>query len=90
VRRDGEGKVVIGRQYQDHNPTPGPVYAGGGYAPIISSIHKGQSAVKELLDKYPDLVNDITTGGASPLHCCGMGRSNQMVTEYIISRGGDM
>ena len=27
------GDVVVGRQYQDHNPNPGPVYAGGGYAP---------------------------------------------------------
>jgi hypothetical protein len=32
VVRDAEtGEVVIGRQYQDHNPRPGPVYAGGGY-----------------------------------------------------------
>jgi len=29
--RDKAGQVVVGKQYQNHNPTPGPVYAGGGY-----------------------------------------------------------
>ena len=27
-------QVVIGKQYQNHNSRPGPVYAGGGYTPI--------------------------------------------------------
>jgi hypothetical protein len=27
--------------------------------------------VGSLLKKYPDLVNDIATGGAQPLHMCG-------------------
>jgi len=35
VKRDGEGKVVIGEQYQGHNPRRGPVYAGGGYTPTL-------------------------------------------------------
>ena len=26
--------TCIARQYQNHNPRPGPVYAGGGYTPI--------------------------------------------------------
>merc|ERR1719379_366594 len=33
VKRDANGDVVIGKQYQNHNPRPGPVYAGGGYTP---------------------------------------------------------
>lgn len=32
VARDKDGDIVIGTQYQNHNPRPGPVYAGGGYA----------------------------------------------------------
>ena len=31
---DGLNQVVIGKQYQNHNSRPGPVYAGGGYTPI--------------------------------------------------------
>lgn len=26
------------RQYQNHNPRPGPVYAGGGYTPINEAL----------------------------------------------------
>ena len=44
-------QVVIGKQYQNHNSRPGPVYAGGGYTPIntvgfmpyyVRLKHKGQ------------------------------------------------
>lgn len=87
VKRDENGQIVIGRQYQNHNPRPGPVYAGGGYTPINEALRKGPAALKPLLDKYPDLVNDISTGGATPLHMCGMGWDNQHATEYLIKRG---
>lgn len=71
VKRDTDGNVVIGRQYQDHNTRPGPVYAGGGYAPSANMLDDAKKLAL-MLDKYPDLVNDITTGGAQPLHMCGM------------------
>merc|ERR1719219_3112943 len=88
VQRDSQtGEVVIGRQYQNHNPRPGPIYAGGGYTPINNALRKGEAALQPLLDKYPDLVNDISTGGATPLHMCGMGRDNQHATAYLIARG---
>jgi len=90
VQRGPGGEVVIGRQYQNHNTRPGPVYAGGGYTPINNALRKGKAALKPLLDKYPDLVNDVSTGGARPLHMCGMGRENQMATEYLIMRGADI
>jgi hypothetical protein len=91
VQRSPEtGEVVIGRQYQNHNPRPGPVYAGGGYTPINNALRKGEAALKPLLDKYPDLANDVSTGGARPLHMCGMGRDNQMATAYLIQRGADV
>jgi len=33
VKRDNDGQVLTGQQYQNHNPRPGPIYAGGGYTP---------------------------------------------------------
>ena len=63
---------MIGRQYQDHNPRPGPVYAGGGYTPTTVALHKGSEALEGLLDKYPHLKDDVSTGGARPRHMCGM------------------
>jgi hypothetical protein len=91
VKRDPDtGEIVIGRQYQNHNKRPGPVYAGGGYTPMSNALRKGEPALKLLLDKYPELVNDVSTGGASPLHMCGMGRDNQQGTAYLISRGADI
>lgn len=88
VKRDStSGEVVIGKQYQNHNSRPGPVYAGGGYTPMSNALRKGEVALKPLLDKYPELANDVSTGGASPLHMCGMGKDNQHATAYLISRG---
>ena len=74
---------MIGRQYQDHNPRPGPVYAGGGYTPTTKAVHAGEPALKKLLDKYPHLVNDVSTGGATPLHMCGMSRRGQASTAFL-------
>lgn len=90
VERDENGDVRVGAQYQNHNPVPGPVYAGGGYTPMVNAVHDGEDALKELIDKYPELVNDISTGGAQPLHMCGMSRDGQLRTAYLIARGGDI
>jgi len=91
VRRDPKtGSVIIGRQYQNHNPRPGPVYAGGGYAPSVSSLGDVEGKLIPLLDKYPDLVNDITTGGAQPLHMCGMSKGKQMAVRALVERGADI
>jgi ankyrin repeat protein len=57
---------------------------------MANALRKGEEAVAALLDKYPDLVNEVSTGGATPLHMCGMGRDNEKVTAFIISRGGDV
>jgi hypothetical protein len=42
-----------------------------------------------LLEKYPDLVNDITitTGGAQPLHMCGMSKNKQYAVRYLMEHG---
>lgn len=101
VQRAADGSVVIGKQYQGHNPRPGPVYSGGGYTPVseaISRFHRETSSglaeadttLAKLLDAHPDLVNDVATGGASPLHTCGMSQTNQHATKFLISRGADV
>lgn len=97
VERNENSAVVWGRQYQNHNTRPGPVYAGGGYTPMslaISEFHDSKktedSGLSKLLTSYPDLANDVATGGAQPLHTCGMSRRNQMATEFLISRGADI
>ena len=88
VERDGEGNVVIGAQYQNHNPRPGPVYAGGGYTPTVRLLQANNlTLLGEWLDKYPDLANEVTTGGATPLHMCGMGGRSQAATALLVERG---
>merc|ERR1719335_1028959 len=52
VQRDQVGMVVIGRQYQNHNPRPGPGYAGGGYTPVNEAL-PDPSRLAQLLDKFP-------------------------------------
>ena len=100
-RREDDGSVLIGAQYQGHNPRPGPVYSGGGYTPIsraIAEFHReltrgadeSATTLARLLDAHPDLVNDVATGGATPLHTCGMSRENQHATAFLISKGGDI
>ena len=101
-RRASDGSVVLGRQYQNHNPRPGPVYSGGGYTPVSRAIASfareverqgvspGETTLGRILDAHPDLVNDVATGGATPLHTCGMSRDNQKAAAYLVSRGADV
>ena len=89
VKRDNTGRVVIGIQDQNHNTVPGPEYNGGGYTPINKAL-RHPTKVLSLLAKYPDLVNDISTGGAQPLHCCGMSRRNQHSVAVLVSHGADI
>ena len=95
VKRDEEGNVVIGRQYQNHNPRPGPVYAGTGCTAMAKAISSSPEAVQKLVDRtHPDdvtlLVNEVTTGGANPLHMCGMSRAGQLSTALLIQLGGEV
>ena len=91
VKRGKDGKVIIGKQYKSHNPYPGPVYDGTGYTLMSQTVHTGDpKKVAALLTKQPELVNDISTGGATPLHTAGMSRRGQMVTATLIEFGGDI
>lgn len=89
-RHRDSGEIVIGQQYQNHNPRPGPVYAGGGYTPSTLMLDDVDGKLIPLLKKFPDLVNDVTTGGALPLHNCGMSRNNQHAVRALIERGADV
>jgi hypothetical protein len=90
VKRSESGGILIGKQYQNHNPRPGPVYAGGGYTPSSLMLDDINGKLIPLLDKFPELVNDVTTGGAQPLHTCGMSRNNQIAVSALVERGADL
>ena len=92
VVRDASGAVVIGQQFEDYNPIPGPVYAGGGYGPLAEAVRAG--AVDDatlLLDGDPTLADEVLTGAASPLHLCGMTpRAGDAVARLLIARGAEV
>ena len=52
---------------------------------------ENQSALlPQLLTKFPDLVNDVTTGGAQPLHMCGISSEYQDAVSMLIELGADI
>ena len=89
-RNEDDGSIVIGQQYQNHNDRPGPVYDGTGYSLMSRAIHKGPGTVKQVLMDFPQLVNEVTTGGARPLHICGMSQRGQYSTQTLIDAGADL
>jgi len=91
VVRNHKGQVEYGQQYENHNPLPGPIYAGTGYTEMTKAIQTGNPAlVKALLTKRPELVHEVATGGATPLHLCGMSKNGQAVTQLLIDAGADI
>lgn len=46
--------------------------------------------LRPLLKKFPDLANDVTTGGAQPLHNCGMSALNQESVAVLVEFGADV
>jgi hypothetical protein len=90
VERDESGNVVIGRQYQNHNSRPGPVYDGTGYSLVSRAIHAGTDKLKDLLKDYPELKNEVSTGGALPLHVCGMSNRGEESTQTLIDAGANL
>merc|ERR1719183_1727265 len=89
VQRNRDGSIAVGQQYQNHNPRPGPVYAGGGYTPVNLALRTPER-LAALLAKYPDLVDDVSTGGARPLHMCGMGKDNEGAVPTLVMHGADV
>lgn len=52
---------------------------------MAQAIHKGPEAVRQLLAAGAD-PNEVMTGGARPLHTCGMSRSGQLSTQVGVWR----
>ena len=46
--------------------------------------------LRPLLTEFPELVNDVTTGGAQPLHMCGMSSAYQDAASMLIEFGADI
>ena len=90
VQRNEDGSVVIGQQYQNHNHRPGPVYDGTGYSLMSRAIQAGPETVQKILKDFPDLKEEISTGGARPLHTCGMSQKNQLCTQVFIDAEADI
>ena len=90
VKRDEKGEVVIGEQYQNHNHRPGPVYDGQGYSITSRAIQAGPETLARMLKDFPDLKEEITTGGARPLHMCGMSKRGQLSTQVLVDAGADL
>jgi len=90
VLRDDSAEVVIGEQYQNHNSRPGPVYDGKGYSLMSKAIQSGPTKVTEILKDFPVLKDEISTGGARPLHVCGMSKRGQLATQALIDGGSDL
>ena len=85
VQRDSNGEIVIGQQYERHNSLPGPVYAGGGYTELSAAIRDGPDAVMALLVVRPELACEVSTGGATPLHVCGMSPRGQHSAALLVA-----
>ena len=49
-----------------------------------------QGEVSAFFERFPDAAAEVGTGGAQPLHFCGMGKENQMATSAVIKAGGDV
>ncbi|KAG8458557.1 hypothetical protein KFE25_003092 [Diacronema lutheri] len=91
VQRASDGTIVIGRQYEDHNSLPGPVYAGGGYTPLNAAIRAADlDTVARILADDPSLADEVSTGGARPLHVCGMSPRAQEAAQLLVDAGADV
>ena len=91
VQRDPTtGSILYGTQYQNHNHKPGPLYDGMGYSLMSLAIHAGKEKVSQLLKDYPQLVEEVSTGGARPLHICGMSTVGQYCTQTLVDAGANV
>lgn len=90
VKRDSSGNIMIGEQYQNHNHRPGPVYDGTGYSLMSRAIHFGPGKVRDILKDHPELREEVSTGGARPLHVCGMSGKGQLGTQVLIDAGANI
>ncbi|KAJ1459729.1 hypothetical protein M885DRAFT_510939 [Pelagophyceae sp. CCMP2097] len=88
---DTGGCVVIGQQFEEHNPIPGPVYAGGGYTAVALAVRAGDAeALHALIANDPGAARNVATGGATPLHLTGMLRRAAPAAQILIEAGAEI
>ena len=51
------------------------------------AIHVGPEKVSEIIADFPELKEEISTGGARPLHMCGMSRKGQLSFLLVATTG---
>ncbi|KAL3794026.1 hypothetical protein HJC23_008914 [Cyclotella cryptica] len=89
VHRDASGAVLYSHLAHDHHK-PGPLYDGRGYSLMARAIHAGKDKVAALLRDFPQLVEEVGTGGARPLHVCGMSVRGQDSVRTLVEAGADV
>mmetsp|Transcript_81780 Transcript_81780/g.159630 ORF Transcript_81780/g.159630 Transcript_81780/m.159630 type:complete len:231 (-) Transcript_81780:125-817(-) len=90
VLLDDAGNTVIGQQYEEHNAFPGPVYDGSGYTAINNAVRTSPKVAESLLASTPKLVDQLSTGTATPLHVCAMNERAQHSAVLLISYGAKL
>lgn len=57
---------------------------------MAKAIQAGPDTVKRILGDFPELASEVSTGGATPLHTCGMSRRGEQSTQTLIDAGADI
>ena len=50
---------------------------------MSKALRLGPRAIRPLLERFPDLVNETSTGGATPLHMCGKFFSKNFESNFM-------
>ena len=91
VQRDATtGEILMGTRYEYDHHKPGPLYDSSGYSLMGRAIHAGPEKVSQLITDFPQLLEEISTGGAHPIHICGMSTQGQYCTQVLIDAGADI
>ena len=66
------------------------MYDGKGYSLMSRAISAGPETVENISADFPTLINEVSTGGATPLRTAGMSHKSSTSTALLISKGGDI
>jgi hypothetical protein len=61
----------------------------GGYT-VVNRLLPDPTKLTAFLTDFPALANEVSTGGATPLHMCGMSRRNQVAVSTLVSFGAKL
>lgn len=63
---------------------PRVLLSAGGYTELSAAIRTNVEATEGVLVRTPELALEITTGGATPLHVCGMSSAGEHSTALVL------